>query len=51
MKHAVDFGPVLQTTATGLESLVTLIHVYPLQVIAWCAVLLVARSMVYRSRS
>ena len=51
MKHAVDFDPVMQTTANGLASLVTLIHLYPLQVIAWCAVLLVARSFVYRSRS
>ena len=51
MKHAVDFDPVMQLTAGGVDSLVSFVNAYPLQAIAWCAVLMVARSLVYRSRS
>jgi hypothetical protein len=51
MKHAIDFERAVQATAGQLDSLVSFVNAYPLQAIAWCAVLMAVRSLVYRSRS
>lgn len=51
MKHAIEFERAVQTAAGQLDWLVSFVNTYPLQAIAWCAVLMAVRSMVYRSRS
>lgn len=51
MKHEIDVGAFVSNVSRHADWLCSVVHAYPLQVIAWCMVLLVLRSLVYRSRS
>lgn len=51
MKHEIDFGSFVSNASRHADWFCSVVHAYPMQVIAWCLILLVVRSLVYRSRS